>query len=256
MITRTRTHTAATLAITGLIALTAACSGQTVADEPAPPTLDPDAGIGQVLLLGDSVAAGEALPLREAFAAAGVPFESRAATGGGNVVGPGSEERWGELPGEIAAADPEIVIYQLTSYDWGTRAEQQAGYERLVATVAEVGADLLFVTMPPIEPDDFYAPHMDELERADDVAAEVAEASGGDAVLLDAQAVWSPTYQREREGTLDRSSDGIHTCPQGAARFTAWLLDELAAAYPGFTPPDPAQWANTGWASAEDFPGC
>lgn len=256
MITRTRTRTVATIAALGLLTLTAACSGQSEADEPEPATSDATAGIGPVLLLGDSVAAGQAHPLREAFAAAGVRFESQATDGGGNVVGPAAEDRWTELPGEIAAAEPEIVIYQLTSYDWGTETEQHEAYQRLVDTVTEAGADLLFVTMPPIEPDDFYAPHMDELDRADEVAEEVAQASGGAAVFLDAEAVWGPAYQRERDDRLDRSSDGIHTCPQGAARFTSWFLDELADAYPEFTAPDPEQWANTGWASAEEFPGC
>lgn len=249
-----RTTTAAVTAAT-LIALGAACSGQTSADQSEPANIDPH-GLGPVLLLGDSVAAGQALPMREAFAAAGVPFESQAAAGGGNVVGPGAQDRWAELPGAIAGADPEVVIYQLTSYDWGTRAEQHAAYQRLADTVADAGADLFFVTMPPIEPDDFYAPHLDNLERTDEVAAEVARESDGAAVFLDAEPVWGESYQQERDGTPDRSEDGIHTCPQGAARFTSWLLDELAEAYPNFTPPDPEQWANTGWAAAEDFPGC
>ena len=256
MITTTspRTVIAAVTAAT-VVTLGAACSGQTSADQSEPTHLDPD-GLDTVLLLGDSVAAGQALPMREAFAAAGVPFESQAATGGGNVVGPGAQDRWAELPGAIAAADPEVVIYQLTSYDWGSRAEQLAAYQRLADTVADAGADLFFVTMPPIEPDDFYAPHMDDLERTDEVAAEVARESDGAAVFLDAEPVWGPTYQQERDGTPDRSEDGIHTCPQGAARFTSWLLAELAETYPELTPPDPAQWANTGWAAAEDFPGC
>lgn len=252
MITRTRTP--ATIAALGLLALTAACSEPLDENQPGPaPATD---GIGPVLLLGDSVAAGQALPLQEAFAAAGVRFESQAAPGGGNVVGPAAEEHWAELPGEIAAVDPEVVIYQLTSYDWGTEAEQQEAYQQLADTVTEADADLIFVTMPPIEPDDFYAPHMDELDRADDVAEAVAQDSGGNAQFLDAEAVWGPSYQRERDGNLDRSSDGIHTCPQGAARFTSWLLAELADTYPAFTAPDPEQWANSGWASAEEFPGC
>lgn len=75
-------------------------------------------------------------------------------------------------------------------------------------------------------------------------------------VFLDATVVWGNTYQRSRDGVVDRSSDGVHTCPQGAARFTVWLLAELAKLYPGFTPPKAAEWANAGWAADDHVIGC
>ena len=56
--------------------------------------------------------------------------------------------------------------------------------------------------------------------------------------MLDAAEVWGSTYRRTRDGKPDRSADGIHTCPQGAARFTSWLLAELADSFPGFIPAD------------------
>nr|BFF19027.1 hypothetical protein GCM10025730_25480 [Promicromonospora thailandica] len=238
---------------------------------PRPPAADVDAGalgsdappsaagpspLSDVLLLGDSVAAGEALPLDAALAAAGVTLESRAADGGGGVVGPLAEATWADLPGAVAAAGPDVIVYQLTTYDWGTEQEQRAGYERLVRTASGAGADLVLVPSPPIRPDDFYAPHLGELDRAERVAREVAAASAGRALYLDSAPVWGDTYRRVRDGLPDRSSDGIHTCPQGAARFAAWLVDELARRYPGFTPADPAEWTDAGWAADARFTGC
>ncbi|GAA4865956.1 SGNH/GDSL hydrolase family protein [Saccharopolyspora rosea] len=240
------------LGLTGLLLLTAACTGEATTRAPA----DPSQGLSTVVLLGDSVAAGEAVPLGAAFQAGDVKFRSLAADGGGNVVGPFSEENWPKLPDELAAAHPSVVVYQLTTYDWGSEQEQRAAYEKLLSTVTGIGAKLVFVTSPPIQPDDFYRPHMADLERAGDVARAVAEGSSGRATFLDATEVWGDTYQRTRDGKADRSTDGIHTCPQGAARFTHWLLARLADLFPGFTPPNPTTWANTGWSADDHFTGC
>jgi hypothetical protein len=235
--------------LTGLLLLTTACAGQST-DAPA------GHGLSTVVFLGDSIAVGEALPLAAAFEASGVEFRSFASEGGGNVVGPAAEERWEELPEQISSADPAVVVYQLTTYDWGSGQEQRAGYEKLLTTVSGAGAELVFVTMPPIRPDDFYRPHMADLDRAPEVARAVAANSSGRATVLDAGAVWGDTYQQVRDGTADRSTDGIHTCPQGAARFTDWLLAELAELFPGFTPTAPQTWANTGWSVDDHFRGC
>ncbi|GAA4720807.1 Peptidoglycan/LPS O-acetylase OafA/YrhL, contains acyltransferase and SGNH-hydrolase domains [Promicromonospora umidemergens] len=240
-----------------------------VVPRPAGPEIDADAvgsvsesgassgaELSTVLFMGDSIAAGEALPLEAAMTASGLALESIAADGGGGVVGPLAESTWADLPGAIASAEPDVIVYQLTTYDWGTEQQQHDGYERLVRTATDAGAELVFVPFPPIRPDDFYAPHMDELDRTADVAREVAAGSGGRAVVLDSSAVWGDTYQRERDGEPDRSTDGIHTCQQGAARFAGWLLGELATRYSGFVPADPQEWLDDGWAADARFKGC
>jgi len=244
--------------------LTAACSGQPAAaggsagTRPAAAATAQAAssGLSSVLLLGDSIAAGEALPLTAAFTASNVHFQSIAADGGGNVVGPFSQMNWANLPGQIAAARPSVVIYQITTYDWGSLQQQEAAYRRLLTTAAADGAKLVFVTAPPIRPDDFYKPHMADLDRTPDAARAVAAGSPGRASVLDAGAVWGSAYQQYRDGKPDRSADGIHTCPQGAARFTYWLLGSLARLFPGFTPANPRAWANTGWSASKQFIGC
>lgn len=238
------------LGLTGLLLLTA-CSGRSTATDA--PTAQ---GLSKVLFLGDSIAAGEALPLAAAFKASGVGFQSIAADGGGNVVGPFSDKNWEKLPEQITSAKPAVVVYQLTTYDWGSEQKQRAAYDKLLTTVTGAGAKLVLVTAPPIKPDDFYKPHMADLDRAPAAARAVAAKSSGQAGLLDARAVWGSTYQRVRDGKTDRSADGIHTCPQGAARFTDWLLAQLAKSFPGFTPAAPRSWANTGWSADNHFKGC
>ncbi|GAB3441930.1 SGNH/GDSL hydrolase family protein [Streptomonospora sediminis] len=251
-------------ALTGLLlfaTLTAGCgSAATQADTPSgedasSASASPEHDVSPVVLLGDSIAVGQALPMAEALEAADTEFESMAAEGGGNVVGPFADKNWKKLPDQIAAAEPGIVIYQITTYDWGKKEEQRAGYEKLLNTVTETGAELVFVTMPPIKPDEFYKPHMSELEQAADVAGAVAESSE-QAHLFDAGEVWGDSYQQTRDGMADRNPDGIHTCPQGAARFTDWLLSELSETYPGFSPAPAEEWAEGDWAADDHFKAC
>ncbi|WP_156819709.1 SGNH/GDSL hydrolase family protein [Pseudonocardia sp. HH130630-07] len=239
--------------LTCALLTTAAC-----ADRTAGPA-EGAAGAGgpeTVLLLGDSVAEGLALPLGAALDAAGAGFESLAADGGGNVVGPFADRHWPELPGRIAAAAPTVVVYQVTTYDWGTPQEQRDAYQRLADTVSGTGAVLALVTAPPIRPDDFYAPHMGELAATRDAVLSVADGSGGRVVALDAETVWGPAYQQTRDGLPDRSADGIHACQQGAARFATWLVEKLAVVRPGIVPAAPEQWANAGWSADPRFTGC
>lgn len=242
-----------TLGLAGLLLLTSACSNQS---NSATTDTTAGAGLSKVLFLGDSIAAGEALPLAAAFQASGVGFQSIASEGGGNVVGPFSDKNWEKLPEQITSAKPAVVIYQLTTYDWGSEQEQQAAYGKLLTTVTGAGAKLVFVTAPPIRPDDFYKPHMAALDRTPNVARAVAANAPGQANVLDASAVWGATYQQVKDGKADRSADGVHTCPQGAARFTHWLLAELARLFPGFTPAAAQAWANTGWSADNHFKGC
>ncbi|MEU3648050.1 SGNH/GDSL hydrolase family protein [Lentzea sp. NPDC034063] len=241
----------AVLGLTSLLLTATACAAGTDATTvPAGPKLS------KVLFVGDSIAVGEALPLSAAFKAGGVGFQSIAAEGGGNVVGPAAEENWPAISAQVTSAKADVVIYQLTTYDWGTEQEQRTGYQNLLDVTTRAGSKLVFVTAPPIRPDDFYLPHMADLDRTPAVARAVAQTAPDNVTVLDASSVWGTTYQQTRDGKADRSADGIHTCPQGAARFTNWLLGELAKQPGGFTPADPGSWANTGWSADRHFQGC
>jgi hypothetical protein len=262
--TKTRSNTKArsltvglTAGLAGLALMTVACSGQSSASTSTQGANG--SGLSNVMFMGDSTAVDEALALTPAFKASGVGFQSIAEDGGGNVLGPFSDMNWKTLPGHIASAKPTVFVYQITNYDWGSQQQQQAAYQKLLTTGAGDGAKLIFVTMPPINPpssDDFYQPHMADLARTTAAAQAVAAGSSGKAVVLDASAVWGTTFQQDKDGKPDRSSDGIHPCPQGAARFANWLLGQLAKLYPGFTPARAQNWANTGWSGSSRFKGC
>lgn len=241
-----------------LLATVGACSQSNQADTSAADGTSPSEQAPKVLWVGDSVAAQLAKPLTAAAKTSELPFKSIAAAGGGNVSGREklTQSTFQRLNEALDSYSPDVVTYQVSTYDWGTEKEQRAAYEKLLKTVAESGAELAIVTMPPIKPDDFYKDHMDELERTNRLVEEVAAGSDDKAVVLDSAQVWGEEFQKKRDGKLYRKSDGIHTCPQGAAQFTDWLLEKLAKQFDGFTPAKPESWANAGWSGDSKFEGC
>lgn len=255
---RSLSLTLTTIFAAAILTFTTACSGATghgaststsATELPAAPD-----GLSRVLWLGDSVAVGLGLPLSFAFDAAGVEFSSIASPGGGTVVGELGSKTWETLSDRLRTMKPSTIIYQVTTYDWGSRADQESAYQRLVDAAGE--ATVIFVTVPPILADDFYAPHIEELSRTTAAAEAVAQRSAGRAHVLDAAGVWGKTFAKTVSGKQYRSDDGIHSCPHGAARFTSWLLDALSTVYPAFTPPAEPTWANAGWDWDERFIGC
>ncbi|MGJ7908685.1 SGNH/GDSL hydrolase family protein [Actinopolyspora sp. H202] len=241
-----------------LLATVGACSQSNRADTSAADGTPSSGQAPEVLWLGDSVAAQLAKPLTSAAKASELPFKSIAAAGGGNVSGREklTQSTFQRLNKALDSYSPDVVTYQVSTYDWGTEKEQRAAYEKLLQTVADSGAKLAIVTMPPIKPDDFYKDHMDELDRTTRLVEEVAASSDGKAVVFDSTQVWGEEFQKKRDGELYRKSDGIHTCPQGAAQFTDWMLEKLAKQFGGFTPTKPESWADAGWSGDSEFEGC
>ncbi|MEV7547936.1 SGNH/GDSL hydrolase family protein, partial [Streptomyces sp. NPDC089915] len=139
-----------------------------------------DAKPQRLLWMGDSIGEAEAPALGAAMKAGGAEFASMAAAGGGGVIGEMAAPTWEELPKKLAAFKPDVVAYQITTYDWGSADEQRAGYERLVKTVNEAGADLLIVSAPPFRLDDFYKPHEAAIKaaRGPDQAPDTGSDSG------------------------------------------------------------------------------
>ncbi len=248
----------AVCALLSVLTVLSACSQGESAGSSSASTADSAGQAPRLLWMGDSVAAQLAKPLAAAAEASGLTMKSIASTGGGNVSGIDklAESTFGRLTEALGSFEPDVVAYQVATYDWGTEQEQRAAYKKLLKTVTDAGAQLVFVTMPPIKPDDFYAKHMDELKRTTRLAKEVAAGSHDKAVVFDSTQVWGQSFQRRRDGELYRSSDGIHTCPQGAAQFTVWFMNELAKRVSGFTPASPKSWANAGWAGDPAFKDC
>lgn len=241
--------TAIALVAAGSIAALAACgggngdSGSGSGDRNKNTDTDSKANAPRVLWMGDSIAGAEAPALGAALRADGAPFKSMAADGGGGVIGEIAEPTWDQLPKELTSFKPDVVAYQITTYDWGKPGEQRAAYEKLAEKVGAAGAELVFVTAPPFKIDDFYKPHEAEIKTAAKSAQAVAERHQGKVRFLDASALWGTDSGAPK---AQRSKDGIHSCQQGSAAFAQWLSKELGRLY-SFTPAPADRWATGSW---------
>jgi hypothetical protein len=215
----------------------------------------PAAGAPSVLWIGDSVAENEAPALEAALTAAGASFINQSSAGGGTVVDSGgkvseiAQNSWKTVSGAIEKTKPNTVVYQITTYDWGTPEQQEAGYQKLADEAESVGADLVIVSMPPIVIDEFYAPYAAEMATAPDSARAVAEGSDGKVTFLDASALWGTDASATK---AQRGTDGIHACQQASASFAAWFMTEFAKTS-GLKPAAPESWATGEWTSAETY---
>lgn len=203
----------------------------------------------KVLWIGDSIAGAEAPPLEAALRASGQRFKDASSDGGGTVVegdkmtGPMAQSTWRDLKKNLASFRPDVIAYQLTSYDWGTPAQQRAAYEKLAKTARDAGAELDLVSAPPFKIDDFYQKYEGAIKSAPKVAKQVADASGGKVRFVDTTPLWGT----ERAGPkAKRSKDGIHSCQQGSAAFAKWFTERLGE-QDGFTPAAPEKWAQGSW---------
>ncbi|PJE96421.1 SGNH/GDSL hydrolase family protein [Streptomyces carminius] len=203
----------------------------------------------RLLWMGDSIAEVEAPALGAALEAARVEFASMAATGGGGVVGEVAEPTWKSLPRKLESFAPDVVAYQISSYDWGTPDEQRTAYERLAGTVNDAGAELLIVSAPPIRMDEFYKPHEAEIRTAPKSAEEVADKHPDTVHFLDSAALWGTDSTADR---AQRSGDGVHSCQQGSAAFAKWFGEELGELH-DFAPAPAKEWANGEWTGDEIY---
>ncbi|MGA5134221.1 SGNH/GDSL hydrolase family protein [Streptomyces olivoreticuli] len=209
----------------------------------------------KILWMGDSIAGAEAPPLEAALKASGVEFKNVASDGGGTVVegdemaGKIAEGTWKDLAKNIASFRPNVIAYQITTYDWGSAEQQRASYEKLAKTARDAGAELVIVSAPPFKIDDFYKKYAGAIESAPKAAKEAADRSGGKARFLDSSALWGTDAGAAK---AQRSSDGIHSCQQGSAAFAKWFTQQLGTAY-GFAPADPANWATGSWTGDERY---
>ncbi|MFI9644846.1 SGNH hydrolase domain-containing protein [Streptomyces sp. NPDC052040] len=204
----------------------------------------------KVLWVGDSIAGAEGPAIGAALKANGVEFKDMSSDGGGTVVA-GSEkitkmiaaDTWKQLAKNVASFKPTVIAYQITTYDWGSRNQQRAAYEKLVKTAEAAGAKAVFVPAPPVKIDDFYKKYASQMRSAPQVAQEVAKGSGAAAVFLDSSRLWGTDASAEQ---AQRASDGIHNCQQGAAAFASWFAVQLGR-QEGFTPVAVDTWAKGSW---------
>lgn len=203
----------------------------------------------KLLWMGDSIAEAEAPALGAAMKAGAAEFLSMAAAGGGGVVGDIAEPTWKDLPKRLKSFRPDVVAYQVTTYDWGTPDEQRAGYERLAKTVKDAGADLLLVSPPPFKTDGFYKPHEAAIKSAPKAAKDVADKHPDTVHFLDASALWGTD---NKAAEAQRSKDGIHSCQQGSAAFAQWFGEQLRQRY-SFAPAPVDRWATGSWTGDKTY---
>ena len=244
-----------------LIAALSGCSSASAGTKPAAETKaaetvqTPAAGAPSVMWIGDSVAENEAPALEAALTAAGASFINQSSAGGGTVVDSGgkvseiAQNSWKTVSGAIETTKPDTVVYQITTYDWGTPEQQEASYQKLADEAESVGADLVIVSSPPVVIDEFYAPYAAEMATAPDSARAVAEGSDGKVTFLDASALWG-TDGTAKEA--QRGKDGIHACQQASAAFASWFVTEFAKVS-DLKPADPKTWATGEWTSADTY---
>ncbi|MFS8201461.1 SGNH/GDSL hydrolase family protein [Streptomyces sp. CWNU-52B] len=210
----------------------------------------------KVLWLGDSIAGAEAPALGAALKAGGVEFQDSSSDGGGTIVDSGekitqmiSGATWKQLGEDIESFRPTVIAYQITTYDWGTRDQQRAAYEKVVDTAEDSGAEVVLVSAPPIRIDGFYEQHEAQMGTAPEVAAEVAVRSDGTAEFFDASQVWGTEASGEK---ALRAPDGIHNCQQGAAAFAKWFTEKLGKRE-SFAPAAVDSWAQESWTGDERY---
>lgn len=193
--------------------------------------------IRRILLQGDSIAIFSAMPLGEALAAAGVDFDDR--------TFPGQTISNPAVLDAVEHSGADLSVWYVSMWDTGDPDEVRAHHERFVAASIAAGADVVFVDRPPVDPE----LETDERQHPRRLAAELARADPARVHLLDASPVWGGrmVIDADGDGIPERMLDGVHVCPQGSARWTAWFLDELARRYPSLEPPDPSTWLDGSW---------
>ncbi len=205
----------------------------------------------QVLWIGDSVAADLAPALTAAFASAGVTWLD--AAGDGLRLTPGGGVDPLDLyPRVLAERTFDTVVVQLSYWDSPADIDQlrrSLGWFR--DQVFARGAHLVFVTPPPVR-EDLVDPG---LARQIEVAAELVAAGEGRVHLVDSMPAWGPTmaFDIDGDGAPDRKPDGVHVCPQGAARFAAWLVGDLGIRFAGIAVAPPETWVAGDWTSSQRY---
>ncbi len=211
--------------------------------------------LSKLLWMGDSIAEAEAPALEAAVKAGGAEFKSIASAGGGTVVkgeGPTAtfaENTYKTLANTVKTFHPDVIAYQVTTYDWGTAAQQTSSYEHLATVAKDAGAELVIVSAPPFKIDDFYKSHEAAIKSAPEAAQDAAAKNAGQARFFDAAALWGTDSAAAK---AQRSQDGIHTCQQGAAAFANWFGGQLSKHY-SFTPAAPEKWAKGPWTGSKVY---
>ena len=204
----------------------------------------PRRSISSVLWIGDSVAADMAPALAARLAAAGISMVDGALDGARLVPSDGVDPV--PLYDAMMTADPaDVVVVQLMSWDSpATTDELRFAYTWFASRVRAMGADLVVVTPPPVR-SDLVDPGLD---RQIAVVRDLVASDPQHVSLVEATMLWGDSLDIDigDDGAPDRKPDGVHVCPQGAARFADWFAARLSERFDGLQPTT-ADWSSGPW---------
>ena len=222
-----------------------------VAPVVAPAEVEPPTTITSVLWIGDSVAADIAPPVVAALVAAGVTITD-ASFDGARLVPTANVDTHAILDDLLAEHPSDLVVVQLSYWDSvHPRDVLTAELGRVEKAVRTTGADLMFVTPPPVRGDLETQGLRDQIA----VAFELGVREPEHVSLIDTTEVWGPelSIDIDGDGAPDRKSDGVHVCPQGAARFATWFVNRVGDRYPGLITATPDAWIAGPWITSARF---
>ncbi|MEI6496154.1 MAG: acyltransferase family protein [Actinomycetota bacterium] len=201
--------------------------------------------ITSALWLGDSVADDLAPALEAALAPAGVTMANGAIDGARFVPTVTIDSH--HLYDSMMTAHPvDLVAVQLSLWDSpASIGDLSVHLGWLHDRARAMGADIVFVTPPPVRADLVDL----GLERQLEVVERLVAADPQHTQFIDSAALWGPVLVRDigNDGAPDRKPDGVHICPQGAGRFSAWFVETLSHRFSGVVPVFPTAWLSGTW---------
>jgi len=210
---------------------------------PPTATSTPRRPASRVVFFGDSVAYDESPAIRAALEASGLAVEIRAFPGDGLV--PAARDGINRYEAAIAESNADVVLYQISLWDLGDRTSLGLTYRAFANAVIRSGATLVFITPPPLSPPQQQNDNLDWLEGlADTLASDLR----GQVFAVHSTQTWGTKFviDVDGDGSPERKPDGVHMCPDGAARQAKWLTDALAALL-AFEPADESLWEAGPW---------
>lgn len=215
-------------------------------------TTPPWAPIRSVTWHGDSIAFDAAPAVVAALEASGVRADTLAFPGVRLTRYDDGRDPLAFIAERVASDPPDVLIHQLSVWDAGKPVEEQRqALSALDDLLVDHGVALILVTAP-VQTPELADPRMPTLVES---ARWLAARDPGRIALLDQTPVFGDVYARDvdGDGVPERKPDGVHLCPSGAARLSAWLVAEVAVLVPGLQPAEPARWATGPWTKEDRF---
>src|SRR3954471_18171385 len=218
----------------------------TIATVPVTTTSSPPALLApttRILMAGDSMAFDEWPAVASALYAGKIAISGYVSPGAGLLDTKYDSST--EIEKAVVDNQPDLVLFQASLWDSGTREQQRIAYENFADFVVDHRARLGFITLPPVRDD-----RGQELQQALTlIMHEIAAAHPGNVFVLDGNQIWGPVFAQDVNGDKvpERKPDGVHVCPSGAAMYAIWLMNQLQQRFTDFVSTQPGVWSTGAW---------